>query len=69
MPLQLHAFGAVVADVTAHPNMDVGVVLGTATAEGLCEMVALGFNSEGEGGGGGWLYGLKEPPPCGVRPS
>ena len=53
MPLQLQTFGAVVAEVTAHPNMDVGVVLGTATAEGLREKVALGFSSGGEGAGGG----------------
>ena len=55
MPLQPHALGAVVAEVTAHPNIDVGVVLGTgvAPAGGLREMVELGSTSGGEGEGGG----------------
>ena len=53
MPLQLHTFGAVVAEVTAHPNMDVGVDFATGTAEGLSGEVVLGFCAGGEGAGGG----------------
>ena len=55
MPLQPHALGAVVAEVTAHPSMEVGVTLGAgvAPAGGLREMVALGSISGGEGAGGG----------------
>ena len=67
MPLQAHCFGAVVADVTAHPSMDVGVEAfaeAMAAAQVADVAVALGC-----GDGGGWLYGLKDPPPCGVLPS
>ena len=34
MPLHPHIFGAVVADVTAHPSMDVGVAVFVDTGEG-----------------------------------
>ena len=59
MPLQLHALGAIVADVTAHPNREVGVTLGMDEAAewGPLEMEVMGPAS-GEEGDGGWLYGL-----------
>ena len=53
MPLQAHCFGVVVADVTAHPSMDVGVrAFAEAKAAGLDVGVALAL---GCGDGGGWL--------------
>ena len=71
MPLQAHCFGAVVADVTAHPSMDVGVEAFTeAMAAALVAWLSLDVAAAlGCGDGGGWLYGLKDPPPCGVLPS
>ena len=62
MPLQLHALGVTVAEVTAHPNREAGVTLGMGevTARGPLEMGAgdaLGLASGGKGGEG-WLYGL-----------
>ena len=53
IPLHLHAFGAVVAEVTAHPNMDVGVVFAKGEAEGLGGEVVLEFCAGGEGTDGG----------------
>ena len=74
MPLQSQALGATVAEVTAQPSKEVGVdfvKVAVVTATGLKEVgggVALGLFS-GQEGEGGWLYGLNDPPPWGVRPS
>ena len=74
MPLQSQALGATVAEVTAQPSKEVGVdfvKVAVVTAPGLKEVGggdALGLSS-GQEGEGGWLYGLNDPPPWGVRPS
>ena len=73
MPLQLHVLGAVVAEVTAHPSREVGVGLGAGDAAmgGTLGMAVFGGTSgeDEDEGGGEWLYGLKDPPPCWVLPS
>ena len=75
MPLQSQALGATVAEVTAQPSREVGVDfdIGVVAAP---ELRALGVGggdalglSSGQEGEGGWLYGLNDPPPWGVRPS
>ena len=53
MPLQPHALGAIVADVTAHPNMEVGVSLGAGEA-------AAGGGAARDGGVGASLGGRGE---------
>ena len=75
MPLQSQALGATVAEVTAQPSRELGVDLdiGVVAAPELRALEmgagdALGL-SPGREGEGGWLYGLKDPPPWGVRPS
>ena len=78
MPLQSQALGATVAEVTAQPSKEVGVdfvivVVVVVAAPGLKALGvgggdALGLSS-GQEGAGGWLYGLNDPPPWGVRPS
>ena len=62
MPFQPHALGVTVAEVTAHPNRELGVALGMGEvpARGTLEMGAgdaMGLAS-GREGEGGWLYGL-----------
>ena len=74
MPLQSQALGATVAEVTAHPSKEVGVdfVKVAAVAAGGLKGVEGGAPpglSSGQEGEGGWLYGLNDPPPWGVRPS
>ena len=65
MPLQAHCLGSVVADVIAQPSMDVGVVaLAEAVAAALVAWLShIAAAALGWGDGGGWLYGLKDPPP------
>ena len=53
MRLQGHCFGEVVADVTAHPSIDVGV---RAFAEARAARLEVGMAlALGCGDGGGWL--------------
>ena len=53
MPLHAQSFGAVVAEVTAQPNMDVGVVFAGDGAVGWGGGVALALCTGGGGEGGG----------------
>ena len=53
MPLHAQSFGAVVAEVTAHPSRDVGVVFAGNGVAGLGGGVALALGKGGGGDGGG----------------
>ena len=74
MPLQSQALGATVAEVTAQPSREVGVdfvkvaVVAAGGLKGVVGGAPPGLFS-GQEGEGGWLYGLNDPPPWGVRPS